>query len=239
MLTQTRSAPPCQLHREEHHVDAEETQPGESPGDQSTAVAQDDDAVADERAATDAPAQPVSTQGDQDPTTSSDAPAKAATSPEAVAAPVEVPRRDLKLVLTLQPKSDPGYHALLALGAEGCDPLFRSLDVDSLPAVLDEVPALVAEAQAHWQSQPRYPKATPPARPTTAPKRAGSAAKPSPPDDMSEPEAPPQGTTAEPAKAAESRPAGGARQPGDAQTREPSPDADPKPSSAGQLPLFG
>lgn len=220
-------------------MDSEETQPEQTPSDSPSAVAQNDDGAADKRAATDAPGQPAAMQGDQEPTTASDAPAKAATSPEAVAAPVDVPRRTLKLVLTLQPKPDPGYHALLALGAEGCDPLFRSLDVESLPAVLDEVPTLVAEAQAHWQSQPRYPKATPPARPTTAPKRVGSAAKPSPPIDMSKPEAPRQGASAEPAKAADSRPAGGARQSGDAQTREPSPDADPKSSSAGQLPLFG
>lgn len=76
-------------------------------------------------------------------------------------------RRTLKLVLTLRPADGPGYQAILALGADGCDPLWRSASVADLPAALDEVPALAAEAEARWQAQPRYP--------TVAPQRAKTA----------------------------------------------------------------
>ena len=194
-----------------------------------------------EHVATVATGQPVDMQSDPEPATPPEAPVRTATPQEAVVAPAEVPRRTLKLVLTLEPSVGPGYHALLALGAEGCDPLFRSLDAESLPTVLDEVPSLMAEAEAHWQSQPRYPNATPPAKPTTAPKRAGSAAKPPPPpSETGRPEAHRQEGSAQPAGPAGPRPADDTRQPGEARPHEPGSDAAPtKRSSAGQLPLFG
>jgi hypothetical protein len=75
-------------------------------------------------------------------------------------AATEPQRRSLKLVLTLTPTGTAGYHALLALGADDCDPLFRRVEVDDLPAALQEVVALVAAAEDRWQMQPRSPAST-------------------------------------------------------------------------------
>lgn len=47
-------------------------------------------------------------------------------SPRDTAALEPAPRRALRLVLTLQPTEDHRYRALLAVGAEGCDPLFAA-----------------------------------------------------------------------------------------------------------------
>jgi len=71
------------------------------------------------------------------------------------------PRRSLKLVVTLQPAGDHGYHAIVALGSTDCDPLFRAFDASDLPAALEAVPSLLAEAETHWNTQPRYPSARP------------------------------------------------------------------------------
>jgi len=71
------------------------------------------------------------------------------------------PRRSLKLVVTLQPAGDHGYRAIVALGSADCDPLFRALDAPDLPAALAGVPSLLAEAETHWNTQPRYPSARP------------------------------------------------------------------------------
>ena len=122
-------------------------------------------------------------------------------------------RRALKLVLHLQPVGAAGYRALLALGADGCDPLLRFTEVANLAAALDEVPGLVAEAEAHWQAQPRYPAPTK-ARPATAPSRA---------------------------KVAQSRPvvSEGDEPAGDASTAKPTAEASPKSAPAGQLSFFG
>lgn len=68
--------------------------------------------------------------------------------------------RALKLVLTLRPlpaDGGTGYQAVLAVGADGCDPQLHVAEVDGLPAALAEVPGLAARAEAHWQRQPRYP----------------------------------------------------------------------------------
>jgi len=70
---------------------------------------------------------------------------------------VPSPRRALKLVVTLRPNGNAGYVAVLALGAEGCDPLLRVAPVDDFLAALEDVPALLAEAEARWQVTPRYP----------------------------------------------------------------------------------
>lgn len=121
--------------------------------------------------------------------------------------------RALKLVLHLHPTGAAGYRALLALGADGCDPLLRFIEVPNLAAALDEVPGLAAEAEARWQAQPRYPASTK-ARPTTTPSRA---------------------------KVAQSRPVASERDEpaGDASTAKPTAELSPKPASAGQLSLFG
>jgi hypothetical protein len=72
----------------------------------------------------------------------------------------ESPRRPLKLVLTLTPAQTVGYRALLALGADGCDPVLRSAHVADLPAAFQELAALIAVAEARWQIQPRNPAST-------------------------------------------------------------------------------
>jgi hypothetical protein len=67
------------------------------------------------------------------------------------------PRRTVKLVLTLQPANSQGYRALLAMGADGCDPVLRAADVADFTAALDEMSRFIVEAEARWQVQPRYP----------------------------------------------------------------------------------
>lgn len=108
--------------------------------------------------ATVAPIEPLAVPG-----TAADQPATVTVTEPAPTTEDEAPRRTLKLVLTLQPVDDQGYRALLAIGAAGCDPVLRSATVDGLPAALDQVPALVAEAEAHWQARPRIPAVAPPA----------------------------------------------------------------------------
>src|SRR5688572_196578 len=76
-------------------------------------------------------------------------------SPGAPAAPVPPVRRASKLVVTCTPQDGDAYRAVLVLGADGCDPLFRTIAADGLVAALDEVPALVAEAEERWRTQPR------------------------------------------------------------------------------------
>ena len=98
-----------------------------------------------------------------------DPPAGESTAPAAATepptgAPAEPRRRAVKLVITLEPTGDAGYRALLALGADGCDPSFRTAPVDGIPAALDEVPALLVDAEARWQDQPRYPAMAAPPR---------------------------------------------------------------------------
>ena len=74
--------------------------------------------------------------------------------------------RTLKLVLTLQPREPAGYRVLVALGAVGCDPLLRCLEAEALTAILDAVPGLIAQAEAQWAVQPRYPSAAKSQAPT-------------------------------------------------------------------------
>jgi hypothetical protein len=64
-------------------------------------------------------------------------------------------RRSLKLVLTLAPIDNAGFRCLLAVGADHCDPLLRSVEVLDLPAALQEAASLVAAGEERWQSQPR------------------------------------------------------------------------------------
>jgi hypothetical protein len=68
--------------------------------------------------------------------------------------------RPLKLVLTLTPAQTAGYRVLLALGSDGCDPVFRSAEVADLPAAFQEIATLVVSAETRWQIQPRNPAAT-------------------------------------------------------------------------------
>ena len=90
--------------------------------------------------------------------------AEPAEGPSTAAVPIDHPRRALKVILRLKPTDGTGYRALLAVGADGCDPLWRSLDADDLPAALDAIPGLLADAEEHWQHAHRYPAPTLPSR---------------------------------------------------------------------------
>ncbi|MCC6175640.1 MAG: hypothetical protein IT305_10085 [Chloroflexi bacterium] len=68
-------------------------------------------------------------------------------------------RRPLKLVVTLTPIEGGAYRAAIALGADGCDPLLRSMTASGLAAALEAVPPLLEEAVAYWQAHPRNPTA--------------------------------------------------------------------------------
>ena len=77
--------------------------------------------------------------------------------PAAVPAP---PRRGRKLVITLQPLPagvTRAYRAVLAVGADGCDPVLVAAEVDGLLEAVAAAPALVADAQERWRAQPRNP----------------------------------------------------------------------------------
>ncbi|MGD9894805.1 MAG: hypothetical protein AB7U18_26275 [Dehalococcoidia bacterium] len=93
------------------------------------------------------------------------------------------PRRALKLVVTLRPDDRAGYRAILALGVEGCDPVLRSGEAADLPAALDQVPALLTEADARWQVQPRNRSAPPlpaKARPVASGRQTAPRIEPAP-----------------------------------------------------------
>jgi hypothetical protein len=132
------------------------------------------------------------------------APGQGAAPPDAgpAAEPAAPERRALKLVVSCRPEAGV-YRVLLALGAEGCDPLFRTATADGLQAALDGVPALLAEAEERWRAQPRYPAATRP-RPTATRPRAEST-----PAGGTASQAPAQGSPpARPAPAPKDPPAG-------------------------------
>ena len=136
------------------------------------------------------------------------------------ASPAEgLPRRALKVVVTTRVLDGARLGVVLAVGSDGCDPLFRTLDVERLEEALAAVPALVAAAETRWQSQPRLPFS---ARVPRA-KAPGPTGQPplSPAANETGDPASAATTTAEPApKPAENRPS---------PTKSPTP----------QLPLFG
>jgi len=88
---------------------------------------------------------------------------------------VEAVPRLLKLVVTVSRDGDGGHRAVLALGRDGCDPLLRVIEAGELEDALQVVPELLAEAEARWQLQPRYPAVAP-----TTPVANRSARTPSP-----------------------------------------------------------
>ena len=65
---------------------------------------------------------------------------------------VESTVRAVKLVALLQPQGA-GYRAQLAAGAENCDPELRLIEVPDLQSALDALPAVLAAAEARWQSR--------------------------------------------------------------------------------------
>ena len=74
-------------------------------------------------------------------------------------------RRALRLAVTLNPTDD-GYHALLAVGADDCDPVLRHAEVDGWPALAEALHALADDAEAQWRTQPRNPTLTPVPKPS-------------------------------------------------------------------------
>ncbi|MFN8472808.1 MAG: hypothetical protein U0822_11515 [Anaerolineae bacterium] len=133
--------------------------------------------------------------------------------------PTPLPRRALKLVLTLQPRDDAHYRALVALGADGCDPILHTLDAGDLPAILAAIPDLLAQAEAHWAVHPRYPTV------------------PTPPKATAKPATPAKPAATQPEQAPD--PADG-EHPSHPAPRAPTVHAEPSASdSAGQLTLFG
>ena len=72
---------------------------------------------------------------------------------------------EVKIVINLK-----GHTASIGVQKPDCDPAFSRVEGD-LPAVLETIPGLVAEAQRNWQSSPRNPECetplSPPPPPTT------------------------------------------------------------------------
>jgi hypothetical protein len=88
----------------------------------------------------------------------------------------EKPASELKVVIILKANK-----AMLGVQSPDCDPVYKTMEGD-LAAVLQVVPALVAEAKLQWAAAPRYPKAdlpkpVAPATPATTPAAGKSAAK--------------------------------------------------------------
>jgi len=80
-------------------------------------------------------------------------------SPPAATIDTQVPRRTIKLVVTLTPADGGQYRAALTLGANDCDPVLRSVTVSALSDALEQVPGLLGEAEEHWRVHPRNPTA--------------------------------------------------------------------------------
>ena len=90
--------------------------------------------------------------------------------------PAEKPASELKVVIILKANK-----AMLGVQSPDCDPVYKTMEGD-LAAVLQVVPALVADAKLQWAAAPRYPKAdlpkpVAPATPATTPAAGKSAAK--------------------------------------------------------------
>ena len=73
--------------------------------------------------------------------------------------------RTLRLAVTLHPTDD-GYHALLAVGADDCDPVLRHVDVNGWPELAEALHTLADDAEAQWRTQPRNPTLTPVPKPS-------------------------------------------------------------------------
>lgn len=129
---------------------------------------------------------------DRHPATMTEAARTAPPSDGPATEPQAGPRRALKFVVTLQPDPDGSYRAVLAAGADGCDPLLRTMIVQDLAAALTELARLAVTAEVHWRVTPRYPATA--SRATTQPSREVSdRARPSPPVARQPLEGQPQG----------------------------------------------
>ena len=99
------------------------------------------------------------------------APAQEAPATVATDAPKSEKTSELKVVIILK-----GSKAMLGVQSPDCDPVYRTMEGD-LAAVLQVVPALVAEAKLKWTASPRYPKADLP-RPVLPPATTSATSKP-------------------------------------------------------------
>lgn len=84
-------------------------------------------------------------------------------------------RWTLRLAMTLHPVEG-GYRALLAVGADDCDPLMQHVEVAGWPALAQALQDLTDAAAIRWHDQPRNPSVTPIPKPTPTPKRSGGQA---------------------------------------------------------------
>ena len=91
--------------------------------------------------------------------------------------PAQPLARKVKIVLRVEPVEN-GIRALVAVGADDCDPELRVLDAPDLAGVLQLVPTLVTTAETRWANQARYPIVARP-RPPRSP--LSPAPRPSPP----------------------------------------------------------
>ncbi len=86
-------------------------------------------------------------------------------------------RPGLKLVVSLRPNGNGRYRAFVGLGAEGCDPVLRSVEVAELSGLLGMLPCLVEDAESRWQTSPRNPRlGNPPRGSVEAQARVGAEA---------------------------------------------------------------
>ena len=101
-------------------------------------------------------------------------------------------RRTIKLVLSLTPTDGGRYRAALALGAEDCDPVMRSMTVSTLTDALGLVPGLLDEAEELWRVHPRNPTAArAPTREPGTNRSRSRATSPAPRTDEPSPGSPP------------------------------------------------
>lgn len=85
--------------------------------------------------------------------------------------------RKLKIVLRLEPVEG-GLRALVAVGADDCDPELRMLGAGDVASVLQLIPALLAAAETRWARQARYPMAARPPSQRSQPSAAQQTAPP-------------------------------------------------------------
>ena len=114
-----------------------------------------------------------------------------ASAPSPSPASSAAPSRTLRLVVTLQPLEH-GYRALLAVGADDCDPLLQRVEVDGWPALADALHNLTDAAAIRWRDQPRNPTVTPPPpspKRTREPAAGASSNAPAAGDDGTDPAA--------------------------------------------------
>lgn len=86
---------------------------------------------------------------------------------------------EVKIVISLK-----GQTASIGVQKPDCDPVFSRVEGD-LPAILQGIPGLMEQAEANWDSNPRYPKCetqlTPPSPPITqgaSPRQRQTASQP-------------------------------------------------------------